>query len=149
MSGPPDPPPTLQALPSYLAGRVWKGARAGIQAALAGHGLGTADHGVLTALDDLGPLSQQEIADRLDADKSHVMRLIDQLEQRGLVARTPDPADRRRHRVELSSAGRRLVRAATPDARQAEDNYFRALSPAERRTLTDLLRTVLDSHERR
>lgn len=146
MAGTPDPPPTLHALPSYLAGRVWKGARAGIQAALADHELGTADHGVLTALHDLGPLSQQDIADRLDADKSHVMRLIDQLEQRGLVTRTPDPTDRRRHRIELTPPGRRLARNATPAALRAEDDYFQALSPAERRTLTDLLQRVLASH---
>jgi MarR family transcriptional regulator, lower aerobic nicotinate degradation pathway regulator len=141
-------PPTLLALPSYVAGHVWKGARAGIQAALAEHGLGTADHGVLVALGDFGALSQQEIAEALDADKSQVVRLIDQLEQRGLVTRAIDPRDRRRHRVELTPAGRRLLRRATAAAQRMEEEYFSALSAAERQTLTSLLQRALESQER-
>ena len=97
--------------------------------------LSTADHGVLVALADLGPLSQQQIADGLDADKSQVVRLIDQLEERGLVTRAADPTDRRRHRITLTGPGRQLVEWATPAVRRAEDHHLRGLTPAERTTL--------------
>jgi DNA-binding MarR family transcriptional regulator len=142
-------PPTLLALPSYVAGHVWKGARAGIQAALADHGLGTAEHGVLVALADFGPLSQQQIADGLDADKSHVVRLLDQLEQRGLVTREVDPTDRRRHRIALTPAGRKLVQQATPTVEQAEERYLSGLTATERRTLASLLQRVVETQTER
>jgi DNA-binding MarR family transcriptional regulator len=144
-----DRPPTLLALPaSYVAAWVSKRARTDVQLALAEHGLATSDHGVLVALADFGALSQQQLADRLGADKSHIVRLIDQLEQRELITRAPDPNDRRRHRIELTAAGRKLVRAITPITEEIEAAHLQALSPAERRTLTALLQRVLESQDR-
>jgi DNA-binding MarR family transcriptional regulator len=141
-------PPSLLALPTYLASWVSKRARADMQLALAEHGLATSDHGVLVALADFGALSQQQLADRLDADKSHVVRLIDQLEGRGLVTRAADPTDRRRHRIELTPAGAKVVRAVAPVTEDIEAAHLNALSAAERRTLAALLRRVLESQDR-
>jgi DNA-binding MarR family transcriptional regulator len=141
-------PPTLLAMPTYLAAWVSKRARADVQAALAEHGLATSDHGVLVALGDFGALSQQQLADRLDADKSHVVRLIDQLEARGLVTRAADPTDRRRHRIELTPSGRKLLRAIAPITEAVEAAHLSALSAAERRTLATLLQRVLESQDR-
>lgn len=36
-------------------------------------------------------------------------RVIDRLEEQGLVTRSPDPEDRRSHRIALSAEGRRLL----------------------------------------
>jgi DNA-binding MarR family transcriptional regulator len=141
-------PPTLLGLPtSYVAGWVSKRARADVQRALAEHGLATSDHGVLVALGDFGALSQQQLADRLGADKSHVVRLIDELERRGLITRAPDPTDRRRHRIELTPAGRKLLRAITPITEEIDAAHLTALSAAERRTLASLLQRVLESQD--
>ncbi len=104
---------------------------------------------MLVALGDFGALSQQQLADRLDADKSHVVRLIDQLEQRGLVTRAADPTDRRRHRIELTPAGRKLLRAVTPITEDVEAAHLSVLSAPERRTLATLLQRVLESQDRR
>jgi MarR family transcriptional regulator, lower aerobic nicotinate degradation pathway regulator len=147
MSDPIERPPTLLAMPTYLASWVSKRARADVQLALAEHGLATSDHGVLVALGDFGALSQQQLADRLGADKSHVVRLIDQLEQRGLITRAADPTDRRRHRIELTPAGRALLQAVTPIAEEVEAAHLKALSAAERRTLASLLQRVLESQD--
>lgn len=148
MSTPVERPPSLLALPSYLAARVAKGLRTEIQVVLAQRGLETPHHGVLVALDDFGVLSQQELADRLETDKSHVLRLIDQLEGRELLTRSPDPTDRRRHRIELTPGGRKLLRHVETAIERAEDDYLRALSNTERRSLITLLQQVLDSHDR-
>jgi DNA-binding MarR family transcriptional regulator len=147
MSEPVERPPSLLAMPTYVAGWMSRRARSDIQAALAEHGLATSDYGVVVALADFGELSQQQLADRLDADKSHVVRLIDQLEQRGLVTRAADPTDRRRHRIELTPAGRKLSRAVMPIAETAEAAHLETLSASERRTLADLLRRVLESQD--
>jgi DNA-binding MarR family transcriptional regulator len=118
-----------------------------MQLALAEHGLATSDYGMLVALADFGPLSQQQLADRLDADKSHVVRLIDQLERRALVTRAADPSDRRRHRIALTDAGRTVLRGASPATEAIEAAQLQALSAAERRTLTTLLQRVLESQD--
>jgi DNA-binding MarR family transcriptional regulator len=142
-------PPSLLELPtSYVASSVGKRARADVQHALAEHRISTAEHGVLIALGDFGALSQQQLAEGLDADKSHVVRLIDGLERRELVTRSADPRDRRRHRIELTSAGRALVDAIVPLTQEIEASHLSALSPTEQRTLASLLRRVLEGQDR-
>ncbi|MGH2946493.1 MAG: MarR family winged helix-turn-helix transcriptional regulator [Solirubrobacteraceae bacterium] len=147
MSSPIERPPALLSSPTYLTSWVAKRARADVQVALAEHGLATSDYGVLVALADFGPLSQQQLADRLDADKSHVVRLIDQLERRGLVTRAADPSDRRRHRIALTDAGGSVLRAASPATKEIEAAQLQALSASERRTLATLLQRVLASQD--
>ena len=90
---------------------------------------------------------QQELVDRLETDKSHVLRLIDQLEVRELLSPSPAPTDRRRHRIELTPAGRKLLRQVATAVGHAEDDYLSALSDPERRSLISLLQQELDLHD--
>jgi DNA-binding MarR family transcriptional regulator len=75
----------------------------------------------------------------LHLDPSNVVGLLNELEERGLVIRRRDPADRRRHIVELSAAGAGELARATSQLRQVEDELLQALSTEERVTLHDLL----------
>jgi MarR family transcriptional regulator, lower aerobic nicotinate degradation pathway regulator len=59
----------------------------------------------LKLLSEQGPAGQQGLADALCLDPSNVVVLLNELEERGLITRRRDPADRRRHIVELSSLG--------------------------------------------
>src|ERR1035438_6483693 len=59
----------------------------------------------LKLLSEHGPASQQGLAEALSLDPSNVVGLLNELEERGLITRRRDPADRRRHIVELSSTG--------------------------------------------
>src|SRR5687767_13948785 len=92
-------PPSLLALPSYLASQLAKFGRRHLEDVLAQHDLALIQHGVLAALADFGPQSQQQLADSLDFHKSYLVARIDHLERRGLVTRTQDRADRRRNQI--------------------------------------------------
>ena len=50
-------------------------------------------------------LSQKELAEILEVEPITVARLIDRLEERGMVERRPDPRDRRIWRLHLLPAG--------------------------------------------
>lgn len=67
------------------------------------------EYGVLVVLEAAGPLSQQEIGRRLSVDRSTMVHIIDVLEQRGLVVRSRDLADRRAYSIELTDAGGALL----------------------------------------
>lgn len=56
-----------------------------------------------------GPIGQSELGRVLNLSPASVTRLIDRLEERGLIERERDPGDRRRVAVRLQPAGRRLV----------------------------------------
>lgn len=52
---------------------------------------------------------QQDIADKLNKDKSVILRAIDSLENDGLIRRIVDPADRRRNILEITYQGNQLM----------------------------------------
>ncbi|MGH2742905.1 MAG: MarR family winged helix-turn-helix transcriptional regulator [Thermoleophilaceae bacterium] len=147
MGAPSPRPPSLLAQPSYLASQVSKYGRRHLERALREHGLALVHQAVLTALDDLGPLSQQQLADSLDLDKSHLVGPIDQLEGRDLVRRTRDRSDRRRNQVALTAAGKKRVDELQRVGRRSQQGFLDALSPAEQKTLVSLLRRVLTAND--
>jgi MarR family transcriptional regulator, lower aerobic nicotinate degradation pathway regulator len=140
-------PPSLLAQPAYLASQVSRYGRREFERALSKRGLTLIHHGVLTALDDLGPLAQQQLADSLDHDKSHLVRHIDHLERHRLVTRVQDPTDRRRNQVAITDAGRALLRKLRTAERRSQHGFLDALSPDEQQTLQLLLRRVLDAND--
>jgi DNA-binding MarR family transcriptional regulator len=94
---------------------------------------------VLHHLDAQGPIAQRDLASALRIQPSNLVALLDQLEERGLLARSPDPADRRRHRVELTPAGRRAVERGREATRRAESDLLGPLSDRERREFRTFL----------
>lgn len=114
---------------------------------LAEHDLLLVQHAILSALDDFGPLAQQQLADSLDLDKSHLVGRIDHLERRALVERAQDPTDRRRHRVTLTTAGKALIDELRPAATRSQQSFLGALAPSEQETLLTLLHRGLADND--
>ena len=87
--------------------------------------------------------TQAALALAIGADKSRIIGVLDELQQRGLIERRPDPADRRAHLVALTEAGRRLresVREAIQ--RQEEERVLAALPEADRAAFIRALRIL-------
>lgn len=93
----------------------------------------------LKLLSEQGSASQQGLTDALQLDPSNVVALLNELEERGLITRRRDSADRRRHIVELSTAGRGELACAQTRLSRVEDELLGALSSRERDTLYHLL----------
>jgi DNA-binding MarR family transcriptional regulator len=93
----------------------------------------------LKLLSEYGPASQQRMAESLQLDPSNVVGLLNELEERELITRRRDPADRRRHIVELSGLGEKELGLAEARYGCVEDELLSALSTDERATLYDLL----------
>lgn len=86
---------------------------------------------VLTALREGPPESQLALARTLGFDKTVLTYLLDGLEERALVSRTPDPADRRARRIVVTPRGRRLLTTVQRRMTAAECDLLSALEPAE------------------
>jgi DNA-binding MarR family transcriptional regulator len=88
------------------------------------------------------PQPMHSIAGHLACDPSNLTGIADRLEERGLVERRPDPADRRVKLLALTPAGRRLrakLEADLSDQLPGLDS----LTPAERAHLERLLAKLL------
>lgn len=88
-----------------------------------------------------GPLSLSGIAEAVGVDAPYATLIVDTLEDRGLVERRPDPADRRRKLVSLTPEGREAVARVARIQRQPPPG-FGNLSAAELDTLEELLRRL-------
>jgi DNA-binding MarR family transcriptional regulator len=80
-------------------------------------------------------------------DANNVVLLLNELEDRGHIARRRDPTDRRRHRVELTPAGRRALMGAERAQESIEDEVLGALDADEPATLWRLLTCALYGSE--
>ena len=99
----------------------------------------------ISELHDTGPITQQQLADRLRLKKSTVSRLIDQLVAAGTVRRVANPDDGRSVLIDLTTAGRRRA-LRLHDARLALFTQLIAdLGPAARRDVTRALATLEDA----
>ena len=110
--------------------------------ALAPFGISGRELAVLIAIDDRAPLSQQEVARRLGVDRTTMVALIDDLENKSLVQRRQDPGDRRKNVVILTNAGRVTLRRASAVTEEAERRFLAPLSGAAGAAFTEALRAV-------
>jgi DNA-binding MarR family transcriptional regulator len=97
----------------------------------------------LKLLGERGPMTQHAVGIALSLDPSNVVGLLNELEERGLITRRRDPADRRRHIVELSAAGSDEAALTYDQLGLVEDDLFKALTADERATLYGLLSRVV------
>jgi DNA-binding MarR family transcriptional regulator len=93
---------------------------------------------------DRGPVSQQELETGLLMDANSVVLLLNEAETAGLSVRRRDPADRRRHMVELTEVGKLAVERAEKAREGIEDEVLSDLTAEERKALTKLLKRVLE-----
>lgn len=141
-------PPTLLAVPAYMMSKLGRAGHRLTQEAIAGQGLLLPHFSVLAALDDIGPLAQHELADRLSLNRSHLVRYVDDLEGRGAVRRERDPDDRRRQVVSLTPEGTELLGKLRAPIRQAQDRFLAVLSEDERTVLMGFLVRMMEQMDR-
>lgn len=98
--------------------------------------------GLLRAVAARPGQSQQELARHLDTPPTRVVALVDALEERGVLERRRNPADRRLHAIHLTEAGRRLMRDIGRVAGEHDDALLTALDADERAQLRGLLARV-------
>jgi DNA-binding MarR family transcriptional regulator len=101
----------------------------------------------LSFVSDHDGVHQQQLGDALCMDANNVVLLLNELEELGYVTRRRDPADRRRHLVDLTSAGTRALTKAERAQETVEDEVLGALDPAERAILHELLQRALRGAE--
>ena len=100
---------------------------------------------VLIVLVDRGPTVQRDLVAATGSDKAGIMRVVDDLERKGLAVRKSVPGDRRVRAVEITPKGLELFDAAHVAAEPLAERLVSELGPGEAEQLTDLL-TRFTSH---
>ena len=105
----------------------------------------TEQFAVLGLLWERDALLQRELAELLFKDRPNITRILEKLERKGLVERTPDNLDRRATRVNLTPSGAELEKPLTRLALDFRTGAYRGLTNAEMRELGRLLDRILEN----
>jgi DNA-binding MarR family transcriptional regulator len=139
-------PEELLSSTSFLLKRLGFAAKDRAMEAYERSGLHPYHHAVLAVLDEGSRETQGAIADALGYDRGQLVGLLDELEDRGLVERRRDAADRRRHIVRLTPAGKRALAKLRALARQLDDDFLASLDEDERTQLHGLVLRLAQHH---
>ncbi|WP_223290880.1 MarR family winged helix-turn-helix transcriptional regulator [Streptomyces avicenniae] len=126
-------------MPSWLLTHVATHAGRLVGEAFAGMGARRYHYALLAALAEFGPSSQALLGRRCGIDRSDVVAAINELAGDGYVVRDPDPADRRRNVITITTAGARHLARADEVLARAQADLLAPLTEPERTELVRLL----------
>lgn len=101
-------------------------------------------YAVLLQLEEQPIRTQAALAGAIGADKTRIIAVLDDLTERGLIRRQPDPADRRARLLSITPEGRDLRDTAQAEIQRQEEELLKHLPPAQRREFLSALRTLVD-----
>jgi MarR family transcriptional regulator, organic hydroperoxide resistance regulator len=87
---------------------------------------------VLLALAERPVRTQAALAQAIGADKTRIIGVLDELQDRGLIERRPDPDDRRAHLLSVTPAGVRLRDTVQAAIQRQEERLLERLPPGDR-----------------
>lgn len=125
----------LLASTGYLLARLGMQSRRMWGQMLGEYGLTPHQFGVLMVLAQMEAASQQQLSRAVGIDPRNAVPIIDALEQRGLLGRGPDPADRRRHVITLTTAGQVMFEQLGRAGDELENRFLECLTDHERASL--------------
>jgi DNA-binding MarR family transcriptional regulator len=108
------------------------------------HGLTMWGYAVLLALGDEPVRTQTALAEMIGADKTRIIADLDQLQDRGMITREPDPDDRRARLVSITAKGRRTRGRAQADIQRQEELMLAQFPDADRHAFLRVTQTLAE-----
>lgn len=130
--------------PTWLISRAYLRATGLLQEGFAAEGdrLRGYHYRLLAALEEFGPASQAALGRGTGIDRSDVTAALVELEERGLVQRSVNPADRRRNVVSITAAGTARLEELDAVVDTIQERLLAPLSAEERRQFVTLIRRI-------
>ncbi len=138
MSTPPDGRRDLAAMAVPLA----RALVAAEEPILRAHEISMWGYIVLTALAEQPVRTQAALAQAIGADKSRIIADLDELQERGLIRRQPDAADRRVHLLSLTPEGSAVRQSVQSAIRRREEQVLALLPPGDREAFVRSLKAL-------
>lgn len=100
---------------------------------------------VLGVLQRFQGINQGGLADILEVEPMTAGRMIDRMQEAGLVERRADPADRRAWRLHLTRRGSEIIELLQPLSLDTSEEALEGISPADREQLLHTLERMLEN----
>ncbi|TAN56520.1 MAG: MarR family transcriptional regulator [Magnetospirillum sp.] len=99
-------------------------------------------YGMLQVIANTPGLTQSALAEAMDVDRSSIVKVVNQLVDKGLITRDPVPNDRRSYNLRMTAGGKLALRRIEDAVMRQDREFSAALSDAERATLISLLKRL-------
>jgi DNA-binding MarR family transcriptional regulator len=136
-------PPVLAERPGYLLAAAHRLSKDRFEAVLEPFGLDAHGFAALIVLAELGPSSQQRLAEELALSGTMIVQVVDMLESSGMVERRRSQSDRRVNLVHLTEEGAETERCAMEGRAETLGDLTAQLGEGEEAELCELLRALL------
>lgn len=108
------------------------------------HGITMWGYVVLLALDRSSMRTQAALAEAIGADKTRIIRTLEELQGSGHIERKPDPDDRRVRLLAITESGRRVKDAVQHQIQRGEERWLGELAADERAVFLRVLQRLTD-----
>ena len=105
-------------------------------------GLTAPQYAAMYKLFKVGACSQNQLGRLINIDVATINGIVRRLKARGFLTSRGDPRDKRRHQIELSAEGKRVVLRAIPIAKDISAKTLEPLSSSESEILLRLLKKI-------
>jgi DNA-binding MarR family transcriptional regulator len=109
---------------------------------LEANGVSMWGYSVLVALDRSAIRTQAALAEAIGADKTRIIAILDELQDKGLIDRVADPEDRRARLLAITKAGRKVKEATQTAIQRGEERWLGTLSADDRATFLRILQEL-------
>jgi len=134
----------LNAAIGYLATKAEIRLRRAFLRGNAGLELRPVEFSVLALLAANARANQKQLGRELEVSAPNMAVVLERMEEKKWIKRARNPDDRREQFVEITPAGRRLGDQSMARTLQAEEDFLRRLTHAERQLLAELLQKIGD-----
>ncbi|MBW0148206.1 MarR family transcriptional regulator [Marinobacter arenosus] len=93
-------------------------------------------------------LTQRELASLMAIENPTLVRLLDSLEQQGLIERRPCPNDRRARRLHLTAAGRAFMDDLSERAEKLREQMLEGISDEDIECTVKVFNKILENAEK-
>lgn len=134
--------PDISTSVGFLLAKAYQRACALYKEEFEGYDITPPQFGLLRFLWEEDGITQVELSNRSQIDRTTIGGLIDRLEQSGLLQRRPHPDDRRAHLICLTEAGRKLEQELMPLGDEVQRRILATLTPDEVQALLSILQKL-------
>jgi DNA-binding MarR family transcriptional regulator len=129
---------SFSRLPGHLVRRVHQVATA-LFTEESGGELTAVQYAALVAIRSHPRIDATRLSAIIYFDRSTIGDVLDRMDAKGWIVRSPSPQDRRIKLLSLSPAGRKVLRQVEPAIRRVQDRLVAPLTPREAKTIVRLL----------
>lgn len=97
---------------------------------------------LLKIVDETGPLSQKQLADKASRDPSSITRSLDLLEKKELLVRSPIPDNRRQYNIVLTKKGKAFIDKNMETVQNHRKLSMQGFTEEEQKTLLQMLQKI-------